>query len=100
MVADGTDGPIPMERMGSGENWVGYHLIAHFALHRWFAERHRPVPRFVFIDQPSQVYFPEDEELAAAGEWDGGHRRGQGESEAPVRDWLAMLCRASTGSSK
>ncbi len=62
VVADGTDGPIPMERMGSGENWVGYHLIAHFALHRWFAERHRPVPRFVFIDQPSQVYFPEDED--------------------------------------
>ena len=62
VVADGTDGPIPMERMGSGENWVGYHLIAHLALHRWFVERHRPVPRFVFIDQPSQVYFPEDED--------------------------------------
>jgi hypothetical protein len=61
MVADGPDGPIPMDRMGSGENWVGYHLIAHFALHHWFVERHRPVPRFIFIDQPSQVYFPEDE---------------------------------------
>jgi len=62
VVADGADGPIPMERMGSGENWVGYHLIAHFALHHWFVERHRPVPRFIFIDQPSQVYFPEDED--------------------------------------
>ena len=62
VVADGSDGPIPMVRMGSGENWVGYHLIAHFALHRWFVERDRPVPRFVFIDQPSQVYFPEDED--------------------------------------
>jgi len=61
VVADGADGPIPMERMGSGENWVGYHLIAHFALHHWFVERHSPVPRFIFIDQPSQVYFPEDE---------------------------------------
>ena len=61
VVADGPDGPIPMDRMGSGENWVGYHLIAHFALHLWFVERHRPVPRFIFIDQPSQVYFPEDE---------------------------------------
>lgn len=61
VVADGEDGPIPMDRMGSGENWVGYHLIAHFALHHWFVERHRPVPRFIFIDQPSQVYFPEDE---------------------------------------
>lgn len=61
VVADGPDGPIPMDRMGSGENWVGYHLIAHFALHHWFVQRHRPVPRFIFIDQPSQVYFPEDE---------------------------------------
>ena len=62
VVADGEDGPIPMEDMGSGENWVGYHLITHFALHRWFVARHRPVPRFIFIDQPSQVYFPEDED--------------------------------------
>ncbi|MBN1873885.1 MAG: DUF3732 domain-containing protein, partial [Anaerolineae bacterium] len=62
VVADSVDGPIPMERMGSGENWVGYHLITHFALHRWFVKRNRPVPRFIFIDQPSQVYFPEDED--------------------------------------
>lgn len=62
VVADGLNGPIPMERMGSGENWVGYHLIAHFALHHWFVDRRRPVPRFLFIDQPSQVYFPEDED--------------------------------------
>jgi len=60
VVADGDNGPIPMERMGSGENWVGYHLIAHFALHKWFVGHGRPVPRFLFIDQPSQVYFPED----------------------------------------
>jgi hypothetical protein len=63
VVADGVDGrPIPMDQMGSGENWVGYHLIAHLALHRWFTNRERPVPRFLFIDQPSQVYFPEDED--------------------------------------
>lgn len=62
IVADGHDGPIPMERMGSGENWVGYHLIAHLALHRLFVRRTRPVPRFLFIDQPSQVYFPEDDD--------------------------------------
>ena len=60
VIADGLDGPIPMERMGSGENWVGYHLITYLALHTWFVERNRPVPRFIFIDQPSQVYFPED----------------------------------------
>jgi hypothetical protein len=65
VVADTVDGPVPMSNMGSGENWVGYHLIAHLALHRWFAQRVRPVPRFLFLDQPSQVYFPSERELAA-----------------------------------
>lgn len=52
VVADGDKGPISMEHMGSGENWVGYHLIAHLALHKWFVGHGRPVPRFLFIDQP------------------------------------------------
>lgn len=68
VVADGNEGPIPMEHMGSGENWVGYHLISHFALHKWFVEHDRPVPRFLFIDQPSQVYFPEDRDWEEANE--------------------------------
>jgi len=67
VVADGDTGPIPMERMGSGENWVGYHLIAHLALHKWFVQHRRPVPRFFFVDQPSQVYFPEDRDWEDAG---------------------------------
>lgn len=60
IVADTPEGPIPMERMGSGENWVGYHLIGHLALHVWFTQHNRPVPRFLFLDQPSQVYFPSE----------------------------------------
>jgi hypothetical protein len=63
IVADTADGPVPMVRMGSGENWVGYHLIAHLALHQWFVERARPVPRFLFLDQPSQVYFPAEKDV-------------------------------------
>ena len=47
-----------MERMGSGENWLGCHLIALLALHKHFIENYRPVPGFLVIDQPSQVYFP------------------------------------------
>ena len=54
---------IPMDRMGSGENWVGYHLIGHLALHSWFVEHARPVPRFLFLDQPSQVYFPPEKDV-------------------------------------
>lgn len=60
VIADTSDGPVPMSRMGSGENWVGYHLIAHLTLHRWFYKKKRPVPRFIFFDQPSQIYFPKE----------------------------------------
>ena len=63
IVADTADGPVPMDRMGSGENWVGYHLIGHLALHEWFTQRDRPVPRFLFLDQPSQVYFPPEKDV-------------------------------------
>ena len=44
IVADTDDGPLSMENMGSGENWVGYHLIAHLALHGWFHEEVPPGP--------------------------------------------------------
>jgi hypothetical protein len=63
IVADSINGDIPMDRMGSGENWVGYHLIAFFSLHTFFVKRNRPIPRFLFIDQPSQVYFPADKDV-------------------------------------
>lgn len=33
-------------------------MIALFALHTFFAQNNRPVPGFLFLDQPSQVYFP------------------------------------------
>jgi hypothetical protein len=58
VVADTEDGPVPLTRMGSGENWVGYHVLAHLALHWWFRQRHRPVPRFLIFDQPSQAHYP------------------------------------------
>lgn len=47
--------------VGSGENWVGYHLAVLLALHEYFLSmKHSPVPSFMMVDQPSQVYFPED----------------------------------------
>jgi len=62
------DRPIPLYHMGSGANWVGFHLITHLALHKHFTEHSRPVPRFLFLDQPSQAYYPpdQDEELQGA----------------------------------
>jgi Protein of unknown function (DUF3732) len=67
LVVDRPDRPILMSRMGSGENWVGYHLIAYLALHQWFIQRQRPVPGFLFLDQPTQVYFPSDRDPEMQG---------------------------------
>lgn len=57
VVADTEQGPAPLFRIGSGENWVGYHLVAHLALHRYFVRQHRPVPRILMLDQPTQVWY-------------------------------------------
>ena len=58
VVADTLDGPIPLNRMGSGENWVGYHVLTYLALHWWFRKRNRPVPATLIFDQPSQAHYP------------------------------------------
>lgn len=60
VVANTVDGPIPLNRMGSGENWVGYHVLSHLALHWWLRQRNRPVPAFLIFDQPTQAYYPPD----------------------------------------
>lgn len=62
VVVDKPERPIPLRQLGSGANWVGVHLITYFAMHKYFIEAKRPVPRFIFIDQPSQVYFPSERE--------------------------------------
>jgi Protein of unknown function (DUF3732) len=64
-VADTDAGPAPLSRIGSAANWVGYHLVAHLALHRYFVRNNRPVPHLLMIDQPTQAYFPSDAEKRA-----------------------------------
>ncbi|WP_291366393.1 DUF3732 domain-containing protein [Acetobacter sp. UBA5411] len=36
--------------MTSGENWVGYHVLTHLALHKWFRQKSRPVSGFLILD--------------------------------------------------
>ncbi|KJL20820.1 hypothetical protein RL72_02746 [Microbacterium azadirachtae] len=60
IVVDTSSGPLPLENIGSGENWVGYHVAAHLALHEFFMRENRPVPRFLMIDQPSKAHFQSD----------------------------------------
>lgn len=63
VVAETPHGRIPLFKMGSGENWVGYHLVTYLALAKWFITQSRPVGRFIFFDQPTQVYFPSDKSV-------------------------------------
>lgn len=67
----GTDRTDYLSEIGSGSNWLSYHISVILALQQFFISlRHSPVPGFVVIDQPSQVYFPkklvlrEDDETA------------------------------------
>ena len=48
-----------LSEIGSGSNWVGYHLAITLGLHRYFLQLAvSPVPSFLIFDQPSQVFFP------------------------------------------
>ena len=58
VVADTDDGPLSLAQMGSGENWVGYHVAAHLSLHKLFCRRGRPVHGLLMLDQPSQAHYP------------------------------------------
>lgn len=45
--------------IGSGANWMGYHIATLLALHEMFLENVKSVvPQFIIFDQPSQAFFP------------------------------------------
>lgn len=52
------EGAIPLKGLGSGANWVGIHLLVYFAFQKYFIKKQRPIPNFILLDQPSQIYFP------------------------------------------
>ena len=85
VVADTDDGPLSLAKMGSGENWVGYHVAAHLSLHKLFCRRRRPVPGFLMLDQPSQAHYPPEHD-------DGGQIDGlPDEDQAAVRQLFQLL---------
>lgn len=49
-----------LRSMGSGANWLYSHLTLFMALHYQFAARAKDckIPPILFLDQPTQVYFP------------------------------------------
>ncbi len=61
IIFDRPERPVPMSRTGGGENHLAYHLSALLAIHQFAAQNSRPIPRFLLIDQPTQVYFPSEQ---------------------------------------
>jgi hypothetical protein len=66
-------GPVRKDwlwEIGSGANWLSYHIAVTAALQRFFMKNpSHPVPHLLVYDQPSQVYFPR--KLAHEGRVDG-----------------------------
>lgn len=57
----GTDRDDYLSEIGSGSNWLSYHLAMLLALHQFYlSQPNSPVPGFLVLDQPSQVYFPKN----------------------------------------
>lgn len=53
---------IHLYEMGSGANWVSCHIALFLSfLHYFAAQANSPMPLIMFFDQPSQVYFPQDD---------------------------------------
>ncbi|MCM3625491.1 DUF3732 domain-containing protein [Brevibacillus borstelensis] len=62
-VIDEKGGTAWLREIGSGANWLGYHVTTLLALHELFVSQEIPyVPSLLVIDQPSQTHFPDDTE--------------------------------------
>lgn len=78
VIVDRPDRPVPMQRTGGGENHLAYHLSALLALHQFASKNQRPLPQFLMIDQPTQVYFPSADSYKAA---DGSIQRTEADAD-------------------
>jgi len=55
----GVDREDYLWEIGSGSNWLAYHIAVSLGLHQYFLTLpNSSVPTFIVYDQPSQVYFP------------------------------------------
>jgi len=89
IIFDRNGRPVPMGRTGGGENHLAYHLSALLALHLFAAQNNRPIPRFLLIDQPTQVYFPSEQVYKDA---DGSVQKTEADADLnAVRRLFALL---------
>ncbi|WP_018128264.1 DUF3732 domain-containing protein [Balneola vulgaris] len=61
IVVDRPDRPVPMQKTGGASNHLAYHIGALLAIHHFSSKNNRPIPSFLFLDQPTQVYFPSEQ---------------------------------------
>lgn len=91
VVVDRPERPVPMGRTGGAENHLAYHLAAMLALHHFAATNKRPIPRFLLIDQPTQVYFPSQQVYKEA---DGSIQKTEADADlVAVRRLFELLLR-------
>jgi phage shock protein A len=91
IIFDRPERSVPMSRTGGGENHLAYHLSTLLALHLFAAKSDRPFPRFLMIDQPTQVYFPSEKIYKEA---DGSVQKTEEDADlAAVRRLFAWLYR-------
>lgn len=89
IIFDRPDRQVPMSRTGGGANHLAYHLSALLALHFFAARNNRPIPQFLLIDQPTQVYFPSEKVYKEA---DGSVQKTEADADlAAVRRLFELL---------
>jgi hypothetical protein len=89
IVFDRPERPVPMSRTGGGENHLAYHLSGLLALHLFASKNNRPIPQFLLIDQPTQVYFPSEKVYQEA---DGSIQKTEADADlAAVRRLFELL---------
>lgn len=93
VVADRPERPVPMSKTGGGANHLAYHLGALLALHHFTTNNGKPMPSFLFLDQPTQVYFPSEQIYKAASEIEDTERDADLNQ---VRKLFEMLYRFAT----
>ena len=83
---------VYLRSMGSGANWLYSHLALFMALHYQFAARSEKgckIPPILFLDQPTQVYFPAS--LDDAEEFDAEELAKQAKRQNKVDDDMVAV---------
>ena len=84
-------------QIGSGSNWLSYHVAVTVALQQYFLRIPRnPVPSFLIFDQPSQVYFPK--RLAERGDEPAEEPKYRDVDAAAVRRFFQVFAKVAAES--